>query len=291
MDRLDAALTDQLASLRTENRRLRQLREAALAAEQYPNRVAGHEGVLVRAGRVLKPLPEDGRKSIEAGFYQRLSQQGDAHAHAAEYAALRQFTPTYCCIERHGGKDYLGLGDLCAPFSCPCVADVKIGTSTCYPDEPAEHIARKLAKFPLQARFGYRFSGMQVYSVATASYRRFGKDYGRSQTADEMQRGDGFTTFFAGCCDAASRRDIMQRVLLKVEAILCWFEENTLFHFRSSSILIIYEGDPACVSNSVDVRLIDFAHVTAGHSCADTCCIDGLRTIVQLLRTLLAHEA
>ena len=280
--RVRRQLSNQLAVLRAENRQLRRRRRPA--AEDYPNRVAGHEGVLFRAGCVLKPLPEDQRKSVEAEFYQCLSQKGNMHAHAAEYAALRPFTPVYRCIESHGGVAYLGLCDLCAPFSRPCVADVKIGTSTCYSDEPAEHVARKLAKFPLQARFGYRFCGMQVFCADTGSYRRFGKDFGRSQTADEMERGDGFTTFFEGCRDAAAKREIAQQVLLRVETMLRWFEQNTCFHFRSSSVLIIYEGDPACPHSAVDVRLIDFAHVTTGRSSVDSCCIAGLKTIVQLLR-------
>jgi len=95
------------------------------------------------------------------------------------------------------------------------------------------------------------------------------------------------------------RFEIIEAWLPKLKAILCWFEHQTLFHFYSSSILLIYDAKgsgTSCLRSgwgplflcsrrprpASDVRLVDFAHAEPALT-LDENYLFGLRTLLEML--------
>ena len=54
-----------------------------------------------------------------------------------------------------------------------------------------------------------------------------------------------------------TRQKVVKNILVKIDAIIDWFEEKTSLQFYGSSLLIIYNSETC----QADVKMIDFAHV------------------------------
>lgn len=85
------------------------------------------------------------------------------------------------------------------------------------------------------------------------------------------------------------RLKALSSLLLQVRAIRRWFEENDSFTFYASSILIVYEGDPAAAADVTAMKMIDFGRVRRSTK-LDTGYQKGLRTLKHLLADLLDEE-
>ena len=70
-----------------------------------------------------------------------------------------------------------------------------------------------------------------------------------------------------------------------------WFRHQRDFQFYSSSVLILYEGDAACVEDSnVRVRLVDFAHTFTSDGNKDENFLGGLTSLMYWLEDVVRKQ-
>jgi len=91
------------------------------------------------------------------------------------------------------------------------------------------------------------------------------------------------------------RAEILLQILQQVLRILAWFKHQRAYVFRSTSLLLIYEGDMRSDSQSkvpVTVKMIDFVYTTQPLESAaqDESYIVGLHDLVSKLQALAASS-
>ena len=128
--------------------------------------VGGHGGVLADGrGRLRKPLPDAARGAREVAFYRRICAPG---APGAPPATLfpRFYGAAGVGEEARASAPpaaaFVELEDVTARFRRPCVMDVKVGATTA-PGASAAKVDAEALKYPPQAEFGCRITGMRVY--------------------------------------------------------------------------------------------------------------------------------
>jgi Inositol polyphosphate kinase len=234
----------------------------------FEHQVGGHgigirdEGLLrFGSSSVLKPLQSGRRGSIERNFYVLVSNGDDEQLKSF----LPQFQGVVNIIDSTGRtREYVQLEDATSGFVRPCIIDLKMGTVSWDPDALPSKAARERRKNPLQSQLGFRVVGMKVFDHNAGEYHVLDKRYGRDLTLDTA--------------DAAFRRfastgqplhpDIHSCVLKQLHHIEQWFHNVHKFNFYASSLLIIFEGDPArnqAIQRGemppARVHMIDFGHV------------------------------
>ena len=69
-----------------------------------------------------------------------------------------------------------------------------------------------------------------------------------------------------------------------------WLEENKLFAFYASSLLLVFEGENGISSScNYNVKMIDFAHVRKERG-GDTGYLYGIGKLMVILKSLLSNE-
>jgi len=221
--------------------------------------------MLVSGSFVLKPVQSETRGLREVSFY--------------EYCALRSsvFAPFLCTY--HGvvdfqGHPYVALDDCRRGMRRPCTLDVKIGTRTYEDDAPREKRDREAAKYPPQAALGCRIVGMRIATGST--FATYDKHYGYGlRNEDDLLR--AFRRYFE------PKKAAVQAFLAKLNALRAVFEANAHpLVFVSSSLFFVYDA----AADSVELRLIDFAHVRYDARRDDGCLV-GIHTLIHVLRRLL----
>jgi len=271
------------------------------------------KGILQHHDLILKPLEQGSRAKNELTFYQSLFKlkdhvllpleqektKNDAFFDSIfesldeKLKELQNLVPRFhgtIKFHREGTlTSYLKLENLCYPFKNPSVVDLKMGTQSYDENASAEKIASEKKKYPHQEVLGFRFTGMKVYQLK-GSYKDYDRFYGRHLTPENIT--DGFYGFLDNG-SSSPRFDIVPLVIEKLEKILDWFKTQQFFRFYSSSLLIVYEGNPASFESTsysgpiLDVRLIDFAHSTPildGKE--DQGYIKGLHNVLQILSNI-----
>lgn len=190
---------------------------------------------------------------------------------------------------------YLLLSDLTANFSKPCAIDIKIGRQSHEPGAPDEKKRREAAKYPSQYEQGFRIVGVRIFDPDHPEsdpdgFRQRDKHFGRSLGSRDSVK-DALRTFFTSAYketlatrprramssqslasltsveqpqpkETMLRTRALSNVLQQLRAFQRWFEDNKCLAFYSSSIFIVYEGDPnASNKDLVNVKMIDFGHV------------------------------
>ena len=142
-------------------------------------------------------------------------------------------------------------------------------------------------------------------------YRKYDKHFGRSlKTRTEINGAlKSFFTQTGNLADSDSkdpeymvrserkkgRGGLRNRVLIEtrrqLKVLANWFKDNKNFHFYSSSILLVYEGDEHAEA-TLDVaklRMIDFAHVLRADT-RDTGYLDGLYSLLRIIDEILEEQ-
>lgn len=253
--------------------------------EEFQHQVGGHKKKHSlkrhRPNTVLKPFQSNGRGEREYEFYQSLSDPD-----------LQRYVPKFMGTISQSTQQFIELEDITAPFVNPSIMDLKLGVRTYELNATAEKKAYEQQKFPLQEKLGFRLQGMKVYSDRMQAYDTYDKYFGRNLKEDEIV--DALRTFFGGSADFRKRHStgLIQQALHRLEEIKQWFERQTQYEFISSSILIVYSFDSP--TSMIDVRLIDFAHVTlrsADQLQRDEGCLVGLKSLVSYFEVLIACDA
>ncbi|XP_040376790.1 inositol polyphosphate multikinase IPK2 [Oryza brachyantha] len=274
------------------------------------HQVAGHRasadklGPLVDgAGLFYKPLQAGDRGEHELAFYTAFA------AHPAVPPRVRDaFFPRFHgsrllpAPASPGGEPYphIVLDDLLAGLPSPCVADVKIGACTWPPRSPDAYVAKCLAKDreTTSALLGFRVSGVRVAAGQGGAVWRPDRSELKGMDADGVRRllrryvstcggdGDGLD-----CALAAAVYGGEAGVLAQLRELKAWFEEQTLFHFYSASILLGYDANAASSGGGggVRVKLVDFAHVDEGEGVIDHNFLGGLCSFIKFIDGIVAE--
>jgi len=208
-------------------------------------------------GKVFKPV-----HPREKDFYEALE--------ARKHSSLKKLVPKYygtltlkpsedCKLRaelRDTPSEYLVLEDLTHDFIHPCILDVKLGVThhDINLEDPRPPILRK-SKYLTAPAIGFCLTGMQVFKTTSSRFEFMDKQEGRELT--EKTISDKLFYFFHN--GNSLREDILTLLLQRLKHVSMYFENEPDFLFRSTSLLLIYEGQPNGEPR-VDARMIDFAH-------------------------------
>ncbi|KAJ1279335.1 hypothetical protein BS78_04G147800 [Paspalum vaginatum] len=269
------------------------------------HQVAGHRasadklGPLVDgSGLFYKPLQTGDRGEQELAFYEAFS------AHAAVPPRIRDtFFPRFhgtrlLPTEARSGEPHphLVLDDLLAGLEAPSVADIKIGAITWPPSSPEPYVAKCLAKDrgTTSVLLGFRVSGVRVVAPGAAVWRLERPELKALDTAGVRRVLRRYVSSVAGdgmdCALAAAVYGGEGGVLSQLRELKAWFEEQTLFHFYSASILLGYDANAVSASGAgggVRVKLVDFAHVPEGDGVIDHNFLGGLCSLIRFISDIV----
>ncbi|WFC97665.1 hypothetical protein MYAM1_000384 [Malassezia yamatoensis] len=241
-------------------------------APAAPSQAAGHPGVLVaseHASYVVKQCPLQ-----ESQFYEEVWRGTDDAHHV-----MRGCMPK-CHGIRVQGRSVAGwpplnveadnavlLENLVYPYIHANVCDIKLGTLL-YDERPGATDLGKVGRMKVKAetttsgKYGMRIAGWTLWDGKT--HHSVGKEPGKA--AQSIQDMSELLTE-ALRLHSDSRRRIIVQTLLPLIRELKTRLAGVPAQLRSTSILIVVEGEETDLANSIDtrktigdVRLIDFAH-------------------------------
>ncbi|KAF9090545.1 hypothetical protein BGX29_011417 [Mortierella sp. GBA35] len=162
------------------------------------------------------------------------------------------------------GKDdeCICLENVSSGFKKPCVLDLKMGTQL-YDDHASEAkkarlgaVAANTTSFPL----GFRMTGFEVYDSEKSDFVKYSKHYGKGLTVDTVL--DGFRAYFAAKLGPERMRLVIERFVNDLTDFLATIETQEL-RMRSSSLLMIYEGDAEAFDTGLAIEQEKIAAVVA----------------------------
>jgi hypothetical protein len=222
-------------------------------------------------------------------------------------------------------QHYMILDNVTLGMSHPTSIDIKIGRQTFEPSASLEKKEREVRKYPFQESIGFRICGFQRYDVCSKEYLVAGKEFGRQLKPETVHLGLA-SCFYDGFC---FREDVIVVVIEKLRKVLGWVACQDLFAFFCSSILINFDNLPMenfregegpasylhedsspedktqplsapesesglpralAAAQSVQVNMIDFAHVLPKHSseeCEEEGYLYGLQQLINHLEDML----
>lgn len=223
---------------------------------------------------------------------------------------------------------YLLLSDLTANFSKPCAIDIKIGRQSYEPNASEEKKQRETAKYPTQYEQGFRIVGVRIFDSDhpesdSDGFRQLDKHFGRSLGSRDSVK-DALRAFFTSHCHATAYNEMLvsrprraissqsltslasveqpqpketmlraralSNVLQQLRSFQRWFEDNKCLAFYSSSIFIVYEGDPNASNKDLcNVKMIDFGHVVR-QAGGDPGYLYGVKRLSNMLTEVLEED-
>lgn len=75
-------------------------------------------------------------------------------------------------------------------------------------------------------------------------------------------------------------------ILAQLLELKSWFEDQTLFHFYSTSVLISYDNG----GTAARVKLVDFAHAVEGEGIIDHNFLGGLCSLIKFMSEILTDS-
>lgn len=222
--------------------------------------------------------------SSSNGFTEKNQTSAHHHRHHHKITPEKAWTPS-------GGRKLdtgisIVLENIAEGFKRPNVLDVKLGSRLWADDAPPAKRAKldAVSRETTSSSLGYRIAGMKVWVgydqngsaadameaeftdpymtkyegseapkgevVETNGYKRYDKWYGRAFTADNVK--EGFETFLAGAkAGKVDRSKLLASRILQELRALQFALESEESRMYSSSILVIYEGDPDALEEAL----------------------------------------
>ncbi|KAG9073006.1 hypothetical protein KI688_000787 [Linnemannia hyalina] len=181
-----------------------------------------------------------------------LDQQDGANAAAASIAETDVVADE---AEENGVNDdeCICLENVSLGFKKPCVLDLKMGTQLFDDDASEEKKARlgAVAANTTTLPLGFRMTGFEVYDSEKGDFTKYSKHYGKGLTEDTVL--DGFRNYFAAKLGPERMRLIIERFVNDLTDFLATIENQEL-RMRSSSLLMIYEGDSEAFDAGVAIE-------------------------------------
>lgn len=270
------------------------------------HQVAGHRalngklGPLIdELGRFYKPLQKNERGSREADFYQSFMSEERVPD------KVRKFFPKFHGIElieasdRSGPQPHLVLEDVVSNYTNPCIMDIKIGSRTWYPQASEDYIQKCLKKDRESSSLslGFRVSGVQIYRSEELGYWKPYYKLFQNYTADEVRLVlRKFTSSNIksiehdkdlDCALALSVYGGISGILEQLQELKSWFEEQTIYHFYSCSVLMVYDKESLKEGKGPAIKLVDFAHVFEGNGVIDHNFLGGICSFIKFISELV----
>lgn len=263
----------------------------------------GHLGPLVDdSGRFYKPLQNDERGSKELAFYTSFSSMTGIPSHIRRFFPIFYGTRTFEASDGSGPHPHLVLEDLVFGRKNPSIIDIKIGSRTWYPGASEDYFQKCLPKDrkTTSLSLGFRISGLQVYRSEESGFWKPSKKLVQSFTVEDVRLvlrkfvssdvGSGLDKDIFPDCSLASRiYGGLSGVLAQLLELKKWFEDQTIFHFNSCSVLILYEKESALrgKTGGAVVKLVDFAHVLDGKGIIDHNFLGGLCSLIKFISDIV----
>ncbi|XP_062076780.1 inositol polyphosphate multikinase beta-like [Humulus lupulus] len=273
------------------------------------HQVAGHQasngiiGPLIdNSGRFYKPLQSDDRGSQEVAFYTKFSSNNEIPNH------IRKFFPTYYgtkdieASDGSGLRPHLVMEDIASIRTNPSLMDIKMGSRTWFPTASEDYIMRCLKKdrettsLPL----GFRISGFQIYGSEDSGYWKPERKYVLGFSTNDVRI--ALRKFVSSnssddlvpepdCAFAETVYGGADGVLAQLLKLKAWFEDQTIFHFYSCSVLMVFEKEATLKGEGpgATIKLIDFAHVIEGEGVIDHNFLGGLCSLIKFISEILEN--
>ncbi|CAM8930262.1 unnamed protein product [Rhodiola kirilowii] len=273
------------------------------------NQVAGHRaldgklGPLIDdSGRFYKPLQKDERGTREVAFYTSFYSNTRIPNHIRRFFPVFHGTQMLEASDRSGLLPHLVLQDVVSGRVNPSIMDVKIGSRTWYPQATDKYIEKCLKKDrrTTSSQLGFRVSGLQIFrnkesgfwkpekrgvlSYTPKDVRLVLRKFVSSNTDPELK--SNLDCSYASVVYGGSTGILAQLLDLKA-----WFEDQTIFHFNSCSILMMYDKEELLAGKNpnADIKLIDFAHVIDGEGVIDHNFLGGLCSFIKFISEILTN--
>ncbi|KAJ4829556.1 Inositol polyphosphate multikinase beta [Turnera subulata] len=271
------------------------------------HQVAGHQagdgklGPLVDdSGHFYKPLQDGKRGSRELAFYTSFSSNPNIPDN------IRRFFPAYYgtqILEASDGSGpcpHLVLEDVVSKYILPCIMDIKIGSRTWYPQASEDYIQRCLKKDreTTSLSLGFRICGFQVYGGKQSEFWKPEKKFFQGLSADDVRLAlrkfvssnlSAESNLSPASCFASSVYDGSNGILAQLLELKKWFEDQTMYHFNSCSVLMVYEKEKLLKgeASGAVVKLVDFAHVMESGGVIDHNFLGGLCSLIKFISEIL----
>ncbi|KAJ8752605.1 hypothetical protein K2173_005494 [Erythroxylum novogranatense] len=271
------------------------------------HQVAGHQacngqlGPLIDdSGRFYKPLQGDERGSVEVAFYTSFSSNTRVPDHIRKFFPSFYGTQLLEASDGSGLRPHLVLEDLISSLHHPSIMDVKIGSKTWYAEASEDYIQKcfKKDRESSSLSLGFRISGLQVYGNNHSELWKPKKKSVQNLTADEVRlilkkfvssTSPTDPNSVPDCSFAFTVFGGSSGILAQLLELKAWFEDQTIYHLNSCSVLILYDKESVLKEGSpgAQVKLIDFAHVVEGRGVIDHNFLGGLCSLIKFISEIL----
>jgi len=256
----------------------------------------GQRAILKREdGKILKPIQPPPKGPREANFYVEINRSN----HPID-ALIRNHIPKFHGLEQVGftngivvTEDFLVLDDITEGFELPTVMDIKVGKQTWGPDATEAKKVGEASKYVgTKGPYGFSILGMIVHAheeTASVQVQQFDKSFGKNLKTQEVHRVPEL--FF--CHDQKPPIELVKIVVEKITTIRDVFELQRRYKIYASSLLLTYDSQAVRnfkkgkitqpqLAQSVNIRLIDFAHVFDANGERDDNFLHGLNNLLDL---------
>ncbi|KAG5537339.1 hypothetical protein RHGRI_024701 [Rhododendron griersonianum] len=271
------------------------------------HQVAGHQAIdgklgplIDDSGRFYKPLQSDERGANEVAFYTSFFSNKKIPDHIRRFFPVFHGTQLVQASDGSGMCPHLVLQDLVSSHINPSIMDIKIGTRTWPPRASEDYIAKCLKKDreSTSTELGFRISGFQIYGSKESGYWKPDKGYIRSFSAEDVRvilrkfvssNASADSDSDPDCAFASTVYGGSNGILAQLLELKAWFEDQTIFHFYTCSVLMMFEKEFALKgrSSGAEVKLVDFAHVVEGRGVIDHNFLGGLCSFIKFVSEIL----
>ncbi|CAN6862693.1 unnamed protein product [Brassica oleracea] len=248
-------------------------------------------------GRFYKPLQGDARGENEAKFYESFSSNKNVPDHIRGYFPVYHGVQLAEASDGSGKLPHMVLEDVVSGYVKPSVMDVKIGSRTWYPDVSEEYFNKCIKKdsATTTVSLGFRVSGLKIFDCQESRFWRPDKRVvlaykvdGARMALRKFVSSNPSADSVPDCAYASEVYGGSNGILEKLLELKAWFETQTLYHFNSCSILMVYENESGGDDERrAQVKLVDFAHVLDGNGVIDHNFFGGLCSFIKFIQDIL----
>ena len=273
------------------------------------HQVAGHQagngvlGPLIDdSGHFYKPLQSDERGSKEVAFYISFSSNTEIPVRIHKFFPIYHGTELIEASDGSGLQPHLVLEDIVSSRLNPSIMDVKIGSRTWYPQASEDYILKCLKKDRASTSLplGFRISGLRFCGSKESGVWKPDRKSLKNYTAEDVRlvlrkfvssNSSEDSSTEPDCCFASTVYGGSTGILAQLLELKAWFEDQTIFHFYSCSVLMVYENESIekGMNSGATVKLVDFAHVVEGNGVIDHNFLGGLCSLIKFISEILAN--